>query len=341
MHDEAPPDTTATDSLADAVRKGDHLRLLGFGAIFFFAVNFLLVNSEGFWLGVRAYARSVAAQPLTLEGFLRVLPRGSVDVAVLGNSVVNFGVEPNILASRLQLPPQVVKTMVLPGATDLELAMLLPELERIAPKQLIYITTVGAVYRPLDWDNLRLYDPRVAVDMFDAGHWLREHTFHASGLLAWSNVVVRHRERIREALEAPLRNFDVVRRVEFQQQRRRELRFLRGQATRDLNDFACPTYHTQAVGVIARRMRDIGANVIVVAAPLNNEWDGNPDLQALLDECLGRELAGTGATYIPRAEATEFPEGAFLDGYHLNQDGRAHFTADLARYVLLHGWRSS
>jgi hypothetical protein len=266
---------------------------------------------------------------------LRLTPRDAVDVAVLGNSVVAHGVDAEQLATRLQLISHRVKKYVLPGASDLELAMLFSEFERIRPQALVYVTTVGAVYSKLDLDTLRLYDPEVAWALFGPWHFFAERAFHAAGLLAWSHVTIRHRERLVEALQKPLQQFTGVQRAALTTRLQRERKFLAKQSQRQAEDFSCPTQNVEAIGYMARRAETLGTKFIVVAAPLNNDWDSNDDLRALLDSCLQAKLADTDSVYVSRQEARPFPPGAFLDGYHLDEPGREHFTADLARYVHL------
>ncbi|HEY7410536.1 MAG TPA: hypothetical protein VII13_07350 [Vicinamibacteria bacterium] len=312
------------------------LVLTAFTAALLFLTHHALVRSRAFLELCRQHAYSWSNRPLFAEATLRLLDPGQAEVIVVGSSVVESHFDDAMLASALGLAPDQVVGLALAAAQTIEPAMMLPQLESRRPRLVVYPATVWILFDRPDFEALRVYDPRVAWSLFRWPELRAGHEAHASKVLGSLHFGIRHRGALRSVIgevvaekagwsegpppPVPAEADAVGRRL-----------FARIRARPD--QFTCPNVQVRALTLMARRLAAAGILLVIVATPVNNEWDARPALRDRLEACLADVARDTGALLVQRRELPPFGPADFVDSQHLSVAGKRRFTDGLGRLL--------
>ncbi len=317
---------------------GVFVRLGAFVLAFVLLSHLLLVHSRAFLQLCARLADRGADQALRIEATLRVLESGEVALIVAGSSIVLSHFDHERLAEALALEAEDVLAAPLFSGSGLDIAMMTRDLGRARPAAVLLPVTVWTLFDRLEAEELRVYDPVMALSILSARELLSERQAHASGLLGSLHFAIRHRASLRHMLWTSLGQGRPLGSV----MERAGARLPRGRirATARREQFTCPSVHTRALLEMVRRLEDQGVLLVLVTTPTNGRFDYDPAVRDRLDRCLAGLPVTPGLAVIPRSELPSFGPADFADPLHMNPHGRARFTAAVApRLAVLLGRR--
>lgn len=296
--------------------------LVAFCVAFALVSDAALSRSEAFW---RLCRERLAPSPMTalgVEAELGARAPGSVAVVVLGSSVARSNVDVEALGAALGLAPDEIARVWLPRALPVETAMVLPQLERLRPPLVVALATPAALRDELiDWERLRLYDPRVTWALLGPGPLWRDRRAHASGVLGWLHVAVRHRAELRGIAAGALTG------------RLPEAPAPRGPDERAsvpaTADLSCDALSVRALELAGRRLRAHATHLLVVPAPMRPDRPWQERALQTLEGCLAARAREGRFGFLGIARL-DFGVGEFEDEIHMNERGRARYGAHLA-----------
>jgi hypothetical protein len=297
--------------------------LAGFAIAFTVASQYALVHNRAF-LAFCQRADGVAGEPLRIEATLRALRPGEAQLIAVGSSVLDSDLDVERLAASYHLD---VRPLSLSGGTAAEMAMLTPRLSRARPQAVVFLATVWTLFERVEWQEARLYDPRIAASLLSAHELMADRQAHASRLLGSLHFVIRHRAPLRERLAqaalsrlAPGRARGPARPVT------QVPAGVRARWEAQERDFTCGGVNAHALELMARRLADEGVPLIVVPTPADSRWDRDESLWRRLDDCLAGIAGRTGAIVLARSSVEDFAPSEFDDAQHMNAAGRRRFT---------------
>ena len=293
----------------------------------------LLRNSTAFWRFCARYSNSTHGRPLEIEASLALLEPGTLDLAVLGDSIAQSDLSVPRLAQGLGMATDRVLDLHLPAGSPVELAMMAPELVRALPRVVVLLAPVWILYETTEADDMRFYSPSMAPRLFSTREILADHTAHVSNALASTHVVVRHRDRLRRAIGAAATgrspDSDLPDDLAHSPNAQPEA----AAPSIGRRQPICPNPQTRAIAVLAERLQARGTSFTVVSTPSLDERGHRPFLLDTLDACLASMAAESGFLHIPSTEFHQPEAGEFSDPSHMNLVGRMRFTDELTRRI--------
>jgi hypothetical protein len=317
-------------------RYGLRLALLaGAAATLWVGSNAWLERSASFWIAADALDRTPETEALKAEAAVRgaaarLSDAGATDrprAVFMGSSIVRTNIDPAAAAKALGGEVDDVLLVWMDAGSEIELAMLAPALEALAPRRVVYLATIWTLYRSVDAQALRLYEPSVAVDIFGPSGLTRERGIHVSKALASQHVAIRHREALLSLLPAADRRRD---------QRTMDRRRLAGSMASPA-DFGCDSANVRALAVLSERLSRAGVEMWVVAAPFRGRLGSNAWLQETMDRCFSGLASERGFRYVGQSSFQDFTRRDFWDGVHLGTGGRDRFTQRLLERIVTGG----
>jgi hypothetical protein len=273
--------------------------------------------------------------PYRLEGVLRSTPPGRANVALLGNSVTEMAFDRGALEARFADRGLRFPKLTLGGAPALSFGMLADDVAALEPRVAVYVVSPPSLRSRGYEDHVFSYDAGAALELFAPAEWLASPRFHIDGAAGQLHVLARHRRALQRAALVRLGRLAWA-------DLEREARWLRVQHMRDGVDQwqtwltgepdVFPNPNTRALARLARRLRESGARLVVIEAPVH-------PVQALLVPRgrveatraeLARLAAAEGFTLVPREALPPLGEEGFSDWVHANAHGRERLTAFLA-----------
>ncbi len=323
---------------ANEPSSGSSTRTLVILGVFLLAFSTLsdaaLSSSAGFWRAAMRLAEDERSSPLYVDAQLHTWAAGEKKVVVVGSSIVATDINEAELAAKLGLADGEVAKLWMPDGSAVELSMLAPAIARVAPDVVVYLVSIWNFFDTDDVGELRFYDPRVAASLFRPNEILSDIGSHASGLLAWHHLVIRHREYLRRTfIRGPLESLSDSR------AQRRRLQVLRRMAVRERilqrrdprltagpEDFDCSGIRTRALSVMGERLERDGVEFVMLRTPTRGRWDYDPVVSARIDACMDELSERKGLGYVPVTAVPEFFPDDFRDPLHMTPDGKVKFT---------------
>jgi hypothetical protein len=274
--------------------------------------------------------------PYRVEGVLRSTPPGRENVALLGNSVTEMAFDRAALEARFADRGLRFPKLTVGGAPALTFGMLADDVAALAPRLAVYVVSPPSLRSRGYEDHVYVYDVGAALETFTAADWLADPRFHVDGAAGQLHVLARHRRAMQRAALVRLGRLtwgDLDREAH----RVRVEHMLEGVDQwqtwiADPEPDAYPNPNTRALGRLARRLREGGARLVVIEAPLH-------PVQALLVprrrvEAMRAELARLAEaedfTLVRREALPALGEDDFSDWVHANDRGRERLTDFLA-----------
>jgi hypothetical protein len=294
------------------------------------------VRWDAHWAWVAREVPPLVLDPYRLEGLLRSTPPGRENVALLGNSVAEMAFDRAALEARFADRGLRFPKLTLGGAPALSFGMLADDVAALEPRLAVYVVSAPSLRSRGYEDHVHAYAAGAALELFRPGEWLARPRFHIDGAAGQLHVLARHRRALQRAALVRLGRLswdDLEREAD-------RVRFLHLQQgvdqwqawVTDPDPDAYPNPNTRALGRLARRLRERGAPLVVMEAPVH-------PMQALLVprgrvEAMRAELArlaeAEGFALIRREALPPLGEGDFTDWVHANASGRERLTEFLA-----------
>jgi hypothetical protein len=221
------------------------------------------------------------------------------------------------------------------GAPALTFGMMADDVVALKPRAVILLVTAPSLRSRGYLDHVYTYDVDAAAELFTPEEALSEARFHLHGVLRQLNVFARHRSSLQRALLVQTGHMEWAD-LQSHVRRIRIRHMLDGSDAwqtwiRDRTHDELDNPNTRALGLLARRLRELNAPLIVVEAPVH------PVPKLLSAKKLKRyherlsELAETGAfTLISTDELPTMDEDDFKDMIHASPQGRARLTDFIA-----------
>lgn len=294
------------------------------GLAVFIATDVVASRSDTFWQWVERGASGSEDAGVVLEARAFALARESrLEALVMGSSVADADFSHSLLAERLSVPRARMAKLWMPAMSDVELAMLSPQVRALRPARVFVPVTPFVMLDGLRWDRTRAYDPSIALRLFSPAELLADRAEHASRAFASANVVVRRRAELRRVLLGSLRDVTAMPPVVERPRIGEQIHTLEG-AT--LADFRCDTVHARALVVFAAEVRAAGAQLVLASAPIaERSVAGSPALAQRLDACL-KSLPLSGAVLRLAQDRPPFGRRDFRDLIHLGRAAAERFT---------------
>lgn len=324
-------------SLARAVRVA---LLLSVGPVLaLVAVDRAIVHWRAHWAWVAREVPPLALDPYRLEGILRSTAPGRQNVLLLGNSVTEQGFDGGALEQRFAQRGLRFPKLTLGGAPALTFGMLAQPIAELEPTLALLVVSPPSLRSEGYEDYVYAYDAREVPELFSAREWLATPRFHIDGFAGQLHVLARHRRAMQRAALVWMGTLDWYG-LEHEEAKARIGRMLDGadmlQAwlQQPVPD-AYPNPNTRALGVLAQRLREHGARLVVLEAPSH-------PIQALLlpperIAAAHRELEQLAAeddfALVTREELPPLDEDDFSDWVHASARGRERLTAFLGDYL--------
>jgi hypothetical protein len=142
------------------------LRLGAFVVLFAATTHLAMVGSPAFlhWCGEQASRPS--DQGLRIETDLRTSGAGEIELMLVGSSVVVSHFDAARLGTVLAIDPDAIVVAPLYGGNGLEIAMMTRLLRRARPVAVVMPVTVWTLFDRFEAEDLRLYDPAMALSIF-------------------------------------------------------------------------------------------------------------------------------------------------------------------------------
>lgn len=302
-------------------------------------VDRVLLGWRAQWEWAAREVPPLVLDPYRLEALLRTLAPGRANVLLLGNSVVELGFDAEALERRFADRGLRVAKLTQGGAPALCFGMHADAIAALEPALAVYVASAPSLRSRAYLGSVYAYDAGAAIELFTAREALAEAGFHLDGAIAQANLLARHRRALqRAALERlGLTSWDALRaRVDAAQLRREFEGLGQWQAwVADREPDAYPNPNTRALARLARRLRERGAKLLVMEAPLHPmqaRLTPPPRLARFRAE-LETLSAEHGFALIPGAALPELREADFSDWIHASERGRERLTAFLGDAV--------
>lgn len=325
------------------MRAGQRLRLIAFligGPILaLVALDRAVVAYTPLWSWVAHEVPPLLMDPFRVEGVIRSTTPGPRNVPIIGNSVAQMGfdaieLERRFAGSGLRFPMVTVA-----GTPAVGFAMLADAVVGLEPKTAVYMTSASSMRGRNYLDSVYVYDVGAVPELFTTREILAEPRFHLAGLVGQAHVFARHRRAMQRSMLVRLGRMRWER-LEIDKQLLRLRRALEGRDSfltwvRDREPDVYPNPNTRGIVLLARRLRESGARLIVIDAPVH-------PIPAMLGirkrlehyRSLMGEMASTeGFDWVSAEELPAFDEDDFTDWVHANERGRERLTAFLADYL--------
>jgi hypothetical protein len=274
--------------------------------------------------------------PYRVEGVLRSTPVGRENVALLGNSVTEMAFDRAALEARFADRGLRFPKLTIGGAPALTFGMLADDVAALEPRLAVYVVSPPSLRSRGYEDHVFVYDAGAALETFPPADWLANLRFHIDGAAGQLHVLARHRRAMQRAALVRLGRL-TWRDLDREAQRVRVEHMIEGVDQwqtwiADPEPDAYPNPNTRALGRLARRLRERGARLVVIEAPLH-------PVQALLVprrrvDAVRAELArlaeAEGFALIRREALPALGEDDFSDWVHANDRGRERLTGFLA-----------
>lgn len=297
----------------------------------------LVVSWDAHW----RYASQIPpllVDPYRLEGRLRSTAPGPQNLLVVGNSTAEFSVDETLLETHFDEQGLQVTKLTTGGVPTLNFGLLAEKLLALEPRAVLLVTSVSGLRADDFLDDVAAWNLRDATALFSLDEILEEPRFHLDGLVRSLNVFARHRRsmQLAVAVELGLDNWELMRAYQVRDEMMRGLAnpeaaldhsWLGGKEKR-----VWENKNTQALSYLAERLSEIGAKLVVVAAPPHPTTrllgaSQLAELEAELKRLAGR---GAGFTYLEFAQLPKLRTKHFEDMVHTNERGAAKFSTALA-----------
>jgi hypothetical protein len=300
-------------------------------------VDRALVAWDAHWAWVAREVPPLVFDPYRLEGTLRTTPPGRENVLLLGNSITEMAFDRAALEARL--PGRRFPKLTIGGAPALSFGMLAGAVAELEPALAVYVVTPPSLRSRGYEDHVYTYDARAALALFTPAEWLASPRFHIDGAAGQLHVLARHRRAMQRAALVRLGRLAWA-------DLENEARWVRMHHLRDGVDQwqtwlterepdVYPNPNTRALGLLARRLREGGARLVVMEAPSHpmqvhlvpreRREAARAELQQLAAEA--------GFALLVQQELPALGEDDFSDWVHANAHGRERLTAFLADYL--------
>jgi hypothetical protein len=332
--DRSPAVSTSSPPQEALLRADKLLVYLGcFFLLLFVSSDALLTHSQAFWRWSKRGGFTGPTAPLVVEATLHTTKPGTRDWIVIGSSVVERDIDVERLSSASGHARDRILKLPLLGATSLELAMLTNDIIALRPRAVVLLATPWTLQNHIDRDRVRFYDPRMAVEIFSWRQILAEHANQASGLMAWSNVVVRHRESLRQDLFSRWLHRTAPSGVHEPGGREKFRRAWHERYSARREDFGCENLNVRALDAMSRRLKSEGIRLVLVSTPVGGRWGHDRELVGFVDGCFSSLADDGGFTFLPRATWSRFPTDSFSDQVHMTAAGAEAFSNELGRVL--------
>lgn len=276
-----------------------------------------------------------ASDPYRVEALLRATPPGRRNVPILGNSLAERGLDSAALEKHFAAQGLRFPSLTIGSGPALAFGMLAGAVADLEPRAAIFVAGPLALRSLPQPHRVRVYDVRAAPELFGVADLLREPGFHLMGLAGELNVLVRHGQALRQAARVRLglgrfepHGFAAIDRPpgDYGPGSESWQAWLRDPAPETY-----PNRNTRALAYLARRLREAGARLLVVDAPvLETELTRGGGARLARYREMLRELAAEADFELLALDpAVVFGAGDFANGVHPNESGRARFTAAL------------
>ncbi len=292
-----------------------------------------LVLWPAHWAWVARELPPRAFDPYRIEAVLRATLPDRRNVPILGNSLAERGLDAAVLERHFAARGLRFPMVTMGSAPALAFGMLANDVADLEPRAAIFVAGPLALRSLPQPHRIRVYDVRTVAHLFGLSEIVREPGFHFRGLVGELNIFARHR---RALFEAALVRFG---RSRWQPH---------GEPTTDSPSSALPhggeswrswllapvpdTYpnaNTRALAYLARTLRDRGARLVVVDAPVlpTPLTESAGDRIERYREFLRALSVEEDFELVESHRLPVFREEDFMDGVHPNESGRARFTA--------------
>jgi hypothetical protein len=303
------------------------------------ALDRAVVSSDAHWAWVAREVPPLTLDPYRLEGVLRSATPGRQNVPILGNSIAEMALDGEALERRFIEAGLRFPKLTIGGSPTVTFGMLADAVGSLEPRAAVYVASAPSL-RSRDYlDHVYIYDLTAVPALFTAGEVWEEPGFHLGGIAGQVYVFARHRRALQRALLVRLGRLR-WQRLQLDAERIRLRHMADGADTwqawvRDDELDAYPNPNTRALGLLARRLRERDARLIVVDAPVH-PIPLMLGMRRRLERYRAhlRELADSEGFALVSAEALpELDEDDFSDWVHANERGRERLTTYLAGYL--------
>jgi len=298
-----------------------------------------LVHWRAHWVWVAREVPPFALDPYRLEGILRTTPPGRENVVLLGNSVTERGFDRAALETRFTERSLRFPKLTLGGAPALTFGMLARAIAGLEPALALLVVSPPSLRSQGYEDHVYSYDASAVPELFTLREWLGDVRFHVEGAAGQLHVLARHRRAMQRAALVRMGRLDWrsleadagAIRVEHMLDGADQFQTWLKQPEPDVY----PNPNTRALGVLAQRLRERGARLVVLEAPVHpiQALLLPPDRVEAAHEELVRLAAEDGFTLVPREELPRLEEDDFIDWVHASKRGRERLTAFLGDYL--------
>jgi hypothetical protein len=310
--------------------------LIGGPILALIALDRAVVLSGAHWAWVAREVPPLTLDPYRLEGVMRSTKPGRHNVPILGNSIAEMALDGEALERRFADAGLRFPKLTIGGSPTVTFGMLSDAIGSLEPRAAVYVASAPSMRSRGYFDHVYSYDVTAVPEMFTVGELLEEPGFHLGGIARQAHVFARHRRALQRALLVRLGRLD-WRRIQLEAERIRLRHLLDAtdawQAwVRDDEPDAYPNPNTLALVLLARRLREGDARLVVVDAPVH-PIPMMLGIRTRVERYRAylRELAGIEGFALVSVEALpELDEDDFGDWVHANQRGRERLTTYLA-----------
>jgi hypothetical protein len=274
--------------------------------------------------------------PYRVEALLRTTPPDRRNVVILGNSIAEAGLDGAALEQRFASAGLRFPKITLGGSPAVTFGMIADAVLALEPRAVVYVASPPALRSRGYLDHVHTYDVFAVPALFTPAELLAEPRFHLDGVVGQANVFARHRAALRRALAVRL-GYDSWERRRREAERARLRHMMEGgdalqEWARDRAPEVYPNPNSRALGLLARRLREHGARLVVLDPPLHPmaAMLVSPRRVTAYRETLRELAAQDGFELIPAEALPPLAEADFADWVHANARGRERLTAALA-----------
>jgi len=301
-----------------------------------FALDFAIARATPFWTWVVASFPRRIDDSFLFEATVHATPPGRDNVVLLGNSRADDGVDLAALENRFLARGLHFRNLTVVGSGPIDGAMRARAVAELEPSTVIAVVAPSELRDADGVGETFAYDAVAAGQVFALRDFAADPEFHLAGIAGELHVLARHRRSLQNAALVRLG------RESFVQIRLELMRLARGRQRNPEPKLAVqwltspepdpyPNANTRAVEFLAETLHAAGTRLVVVEAPSHLIQEApkvKPRVERFRDYMTG--LAGQhGFVFLP---ATRFPQlelEQFKDMIHVNESGRATYTAKL------------
>ncbi len=299
------------------------------------AADRALVLWPAHWAWVAREMPVRVSDPYRVEALLRSTPPGRRNVPILGNSLAERGLDPAELERRFAAQGLRFPSITIGSGPALAFGMLANSVADLEPRAAIFVAGPLSLRSLPQLHRVRVYDLRSVPDLFSARDVLREPGFHVAGLFGELSVLLRHGRALRNAarVRLGLGQWDPhgggpidARSGEYGPGSDSWLNWIREPVPDSY-----PNANTRALAYLSRRLRESGARLLVIDAPVL-ATSQTQSVSARIDryrQFLLELSAEAGFELLEPDPPVVYRPEDFLDGVHPSDSGRARFTAAL------------